>query len=180
MNELKVVSDINIEKLSESHQNQLEEILNLFKEMNASIIEPHIDEDLNENNKSKAGDKLGKYTALAILRDIFLEFKKSNDTKVSIEIGKCQSNCYPNCCVFNLSGDVSKKNFSFVLDKKDGVIKTLHYCGMFSTNNDIRKRVDADMYLCALKKESEMNGKDVSGFDDPEYRETVRQMINRV
>ncbi|WP_442267491.1 hypothetical protein ACSIGC_07395 [Tenacibaculum sp. ZS6-P6] len=177
MNELKVVSDINIEKLSESHQNQLEEILNLFKEMNASIIEPHIDEDLNEDYKNEDGEKLGKYAALAILRDLFLDFKKSNDTAINLEVGKCKTNCYPDCCVFNLSGNISKKNFAFVLDKQDGIIKTLHYCGMFSTKDNVRRIVDVDMYLNASKKEAELRGKDVQNYNDPEIRQIMKQIL---
>ncbi|TCI84463.1 hypothetical protein [Tenacibaculum sp. M341] len=172
MPELEIQSNIKIDALSDTHKNQLEEILALFAEMNVTKIEPIIDENVNDK------DSLGKYQTLAVLRDLFIDFKNSGDTKVSIEIGKCNSNCYPDCAVFNLTGNTSNKNFAFVLDKENGIIKKLHYCGLFSTKDNIQKKPDVDMYINALKKEVEMEGGDTSQYDSEDTREMLKHALN--
>lgn len=179
MNTLKIVSNIDTKTLEESSKNQLDEIFTLFSEMNVAGIEPLLEEKLNEDDKkpSEHDKNLNKYQVLTIIRDIFLEYKKSGDTSVIIETGKCGSNCYPGS-VFNLQGNISKKNFSFIINKTNGLIKEVHYCSLFSTNDNKRRKPDLEMYINTLKKQSEFEGiPDDGRYDTEDFRVTVETMF---
>ena len=89
--ELEIISNIKRDTLNDSEKNQLEEVIALFSEMNVTEIEPLLDEKINGDKVDQ--NNLSKYQVLAIIRDIFLDYKKSGDTSILIEIGKCKGNC---------------------------------------------------------------------------------------
>lgn len=154
---------------SEEEKENCQELIALIEEMNIIDFEPLLDEDLN----SELGKKFpGKYTILAILRDLFIEFKNSGDTKLSIEAGTCGHNCDTNCQIINLQGNNSGKNFAFGLDKSDSKIVNFHTCYGFADKNKTPKYIDGDMMMHSFRKDAEMKGKDTS-----RYNERLKEMM---
>lgn len=168
--ELEIISNIKRDTLNDSEKNQLDEVIALFSEMNVTEIEPLLDEKINGDKVDQ--NNLSKYQVLAIIRDIFLDYKKSGDTSILIEIGKCKGNCYPGS-VFNLQGNNSKKNFSFIINKNNGLIKEIHYCSLFSTNDNQQRKPDTQMYINTLKKQAEFQGEPTDRYDKENYKEAI-------
>ena len=158
---LEVQSEVGKDTTSPS--DDFQELVALIEEMNIVEFEPLLDENLNSELEDSF---LGKYHILAILRDLFMEYKAAGDTRISIEQGTCGHGCDKRCAIINLQGNNSKKNFAFGLDKSDAPIVNFHTCYGFLGKNKSKKLIDEDMMFNSLKKDAELKGKNTSGFND--------------
>ena len=146
----------------EENENFLE-IMELISEMNVVGFEQKLDEDLN----SKLSDLTpGKYQILAILRDLFIEYKSGGDTQLLVETGTCGHSCDRKCPVINLQGNNSGKNFAFGIDKEDSNVINFHTCYGFVNKNKSPKYIDGEMMMNSFRKAAEMKGKDTSIYDE--------------
>ena len=149
--EILLKKDIRISNQYE--KDQIDFLYKLISEMNIIDIEPILKENLNSNTK-------GKYQFLAILRDIFDDYKKADDTKLDLEIGKCKSNCFKNSVVFNVSGNKTKRNFAFVVEKSNDCIDGMHICMDYLTKSDTEKKIDLKLLINSVKKLNKLRNND--------------------
>lgn len=152
---------IDVKLKKDKHQTQaekiqIEELLELFAEMNIRDFESLLDEDLNSDRHQEI--YFGKYRSLAILQELFSAFKETGDTIIKVEQGYCRGECFKNCSVVNLSGNKSEKNFAFVLEKEDGLISNFHHCSLYETKDRIAKKVDMGLYERIKNKQRKMKG----------------------
>ncbi len=149
--------------VTEKEGEDIQELISLIEEMNIVDFEPMLDENLNSEISESFP---GKYQILAILRDLFEEYKAGGDSELQIELGTCGHNCDRKCPVINLRGNNSGKNFAFGLDKMDSNVVNFHTCYGFVDNNKSPKFIDGDMMINSLKKGAEMKGQDTSRYND--------------
>ncbi len=162
---------------TQENKNQLKEILELISEMNLIKLEPHIDPQVNK--KLLKEKQPSKYQLLAVLRDLFLEFKASGDTSIKIEQGKCYSGCYgDDCSVINLSGNNSGHNFAFVIEKSNDSM-TFHTCPFFMDDQKEFKKINTDFLYNVRKKIGLMNGEEEELYDKY-YKERMISEIDLV
>lgn len=160
---LEIVNKETERVIPNDEQDGFQEVLSLIEEMNIVGFEPFLDEDLNDD----IGESFpGKYHILAILRDLFIEFKEQGDTRLIIERGSCGHQCDRTCPVFNLQGNSSGKNFAFGLDKMDDSVVNFHTCYGFVDKQKTPKIIDGDMMINSLRKASELKGEDTSRYND--------------
>lgn len=156
MNKLIEVKVNTSENPDQASKDQLEEVMNLLKEMNLVEFEPLLDEKLNSDMHQDL--YLGKYRSLALLQELFLAYKDSGDTEIELEQGFCRFECHKNCSVVNLRGNNSGKNFAFVLEKEDGVISNFHNCSLYENKDRIAQKVDMGLYERMRNKQRKMKG----------------------
>ena len=160
---LEVINNTENKNTSQEGNDYNSELLALISEMNIVDFEPNLSEDLN----SKFSDSFpGKYHILAILRDLFLEFKNAGDEQIIVEEGTCGHKCNHKCQIINLQGKTSGKNFAFGLDKTEHNIINFHTCYGFVNKNNEPQYIDGDMMMNSFRKAAELKGKDTTMYDD--------------
>ncbi len=158
---VEVLKQDDIDTKSPEDQEHLSLIMSLISEMNLVDFEPMLDEGLNSESS------LNKYQTLAILRDLFIQFKEGGDTQILVELGTCgYYDCKRKTTIINLQGNNTGKNFAFALDKTETSIINFHTCYAFVDRNQAPKHVDGDMMMTAIKKKNEFKGGYTSDYDE--------------
>ncbi|MEM1324535.1 MAG: hypothetical protein AAGI23_01205 [Bacteroidota bacterium] len=132
--------------LQEDSYSSANELLKLMQDLNIQGIEPLISED------AVLQDIYNKYDILAVLRNIFLEYKKLGDQEISIREGGCGSTCQLNGApVYELYGHQSERTFAFVIREENSQIVNIHPCMSYVDKDGEKGKNGWEMFLHAAK-----------------------------
>ena len=108
-------------------------IIKAFSEMNVSLLEMTLDDDI------KYPLNLTKDKFIVKISNVFDKFKKAKDMILTPYTGKCNAdNCSNNegeCVGYSFVGNISKKHIDLIFDELDDNIKDIYHCNNFKIND---------------------------------------------